>query len=101
MDLEITNPTEESLHIVLNEDLGISECDRFKELVIPEIEGKKSITFDLKNVDYIDSSGISAFIAIKKTADSFHAEMKLINIDEIVKSVFQVTKLIDYFNIED
>lgn len=63
--------------------------------------GKKKIIINLDSVSYIDSSGIGALISslshLKKTGGG----LKIINVYDSVKKVFELTKLTSFFEIYD
>ena len=64
-------------------------------------EGHKNILFNLRDVDYIDSSGlghlISAFTSVRKK----QGDLKLLNLRKNAHDLMQMTKLYTIFDIKD
>jgi anti-sigma B factor antagonist len=64
-------------------------------------EGIKKILLNLRNVDYIDSSGlgelVSAFTSVRKQG----GELKLLHLTKRVHDLLQITKLYTVFDITD
>jgi len=62
-------------------------------------KGQKKILFNLKDVNYIDSSGlgslVSAFTSVRKQG----GELKLLHLTNKVQDVMQITKLYTIFDI--
>ena len=62
-------------------------------------EGKKQIVLDMKNIDYIDSSGLGALVAAHLSANTQGAAMRLCNLGRRFSKVLQLTRLIAVFNV--
>jgi anti-sigma B factor antagonist len=62
-------------------------------------EGKKQIVLDMKNIDYIDSSGLGALVAAHLSANTHGAAMRLCNLGRRFSKVLQLTQLITMFNV--
>ncbi len=62
-------------------------------------EGKTSVVVDLKEVRFIDSSGLGALVSGFKNASSRQAELKLSSLQSQVKSMFELTRLHRVFDI--
>jgi anti-sigma B factor antagonist len=64
-------------------------------------EGNKKILLNLRDVNYIDSSGlgelVSAFTSVRKQG----GELKLLNLTKRVHDLLQITKLYAFFDITD
>ena len=58
--------------------------------LIPET---KRIVLDLTNVNYIDSSGIGAMVAVYLAANRVQCELKVVNAQPRIRDLFEVTKL--------
>lgn len=54
---------------------------------------------DLQKVNYIDSSGLGILVFLKKEVNKVGGQFKIINVSESIRSVFQLTKLDEYFGI--
>lgn len=62
-------------------------------------EGKKNVLADLKDVRFIDSSGLGALVSGFKNAISHQGNLKLSSLQPQVKSMFELTRLHRVFEI--
>jgi anti-sigma B factor antagonist len=62
-------------------------------------EGHKDILVELKNVRFIDSSGLGALVSGFKNATTHHGTLKLSSLQPQVKSMFELTRLHRVFEI--
>ena len=62
-------------------------------------QGKKNILVDLKEVRFIDSSGLGALVSGFKNAISHQGSLKLASLQSQVKSMFELTRLHRVFEI--
>jgi anti-sigma B factor antagonist len=62
-------------------------------------EGKKKIVLDMKEIDYIDSSGLGALVAAHLSANTQGAAMRLCNLGRRFSKVLQLTKLMTVFQV--
>ena len=61
--------------------------------------GEKDLIIDLKEVHFIDSSGLGALVSGFKNASAQHGSLKLSNLQSQVKSMFELTRLHRVFDI--
>lgn len=64
-------------------------------------EGIKKILLNLRNVDYIDSSGLGEMVSAFTSIRSQGGELKLLNLTKRVRSLLQITKLLTVFDVTD
>jgi len=62
-------------------------------------EGKRQIVLDMKNIDYIDSSGLGALVAAHLSAKTQGAAMRLCNLGRKFSKVLQLTRLTTVFQV--
>ena len=62
-------------------------------------DGKLSLLVDLKNVRFIDSSGLGALVSGFKNATANQGTLKLSSLQPQVKSMFELTRLHRVFEI--
>jgi len=55
---------------------------------------------DLGKVTYIDSSALGAFISCYKEVDKRKGTFKIVNLNESISKIFQLTRLNVFFHIE-
>lgn len=86
--------------VVKEERLDAHNSDHLKqELGRLFEEGKTSVVVDLKEVRFIDSSGLGALVSGFKNASAKQAALKLSNLQSQVKSMFELTRLHRVFDI--
>jgi anti-sigma B factor antagonist len=61
--------------------------------------GTKDLILDLKEVLFIDSSGLGVLVSGYKNASVLHGSLKLSNLQSQVKSMFELTRLHRVFDI--
>lgn len=64
-------------------------------------DGHKNIVINMKNVDYVDSSGLGELVSAFATAKRDDAKLKLINLAQRVHGLLQITKLLTVFETYD
>src|SRR3989449_10119784 len=64
-------------------------------------EGIKKILLNLRNVDYIDSSGLGELVSAFTSMRSAGGVLKLLNLSKRVQALLQITKLSTVFEITD
>ena len=62
-------------------------------------KGIKDLIIDLKDVHFIDSSGLGVLVSGYKNASIKHGSLKLSNLQSQVKSLFELTRLHRVFDI--
>ena len=62
-------------------------------------EGKNQLVVDLKDVRFIDSSGLGALVSGYKNASARNGNLKLSSLQPQVKSMFELTRLHRVFEI--
>ncbi len=60
---------------------------------------EKKIIINLKNVSYIDSSGLATLVEILKKTKNYGGKLRLTNLADKVKGLFEITKLEKIFEI--
>lgn len=84
-------------------DIDIYNTSDLKRTVNELIDGanKKHIIFNLGGVPYIDSSGIGALIATLTKLKKSGGTLKIVNPQDSVRKVFELTKMTSFFDIFD
>jgi anti-sigma B factor antagonist len=63
--------------------------------------GEKRILLNLRDVTYLDSSGIGVLVSSFATLGSLGAELKLVNLSTRVRDLLVITKLYTVFEVFD
>lgn len=94
MDIEVTQTGGVTL-VVPTGDLDMGSADQMKRTLSELIEkGQSKLVMDLTSVSYIDSSGLGALVAAMKQARAVGGNLKLCGLQEDVRSIFEMTRLI-------
>lgn len=81
-------------------DLDVYSEDEFKSFIDEEIDPNKDIRIDLKELDYLDSTGLGMFMNIYKMVNENGKEIKIINAKDNIQKLFKITDLTDLFDME-
>lgn len=80
--------------------LNIENCATMKEEGLALLKGEHShLVVDMKEVEFVDSSGVGALVGLRKAVGS-NGTVTLSNASEFVVRVLELTKLTDVFQIE-
>lgn len=60
----------------------------------------KELTLDMENLEYLSSAGLRVLLAAQKQMQKQKAEMVIVNVNEIIMEVFEVTGFVDIITIK-
>lgn len=87
--------------VMLRGEVDIYTAPKLKQSLIPLTEqSKNTVCIDLKDVTYLDSTGLGIFIQALKSATKNNSHLKLIRVKGRVLRLFEVTGLEDIMTIE-
>jgi|TARA_B110000467_G_C18012723_1_gene311395 anti-sigma B factor antagonist len=86
--------------IYLDGEIDMEVGDKAKEAIMPLLDSSKEIHINLKDVQYMDSSGISVLIESHQKASELGKKVVLKEISKSVLKVIMMAKLEQIFNIE-
>ncbi|MHB8233814.1 MAG: STAS domain-containing protein [Solirubrobacteraceae bacterium] len=96
LDLRIEQPDGgASATLELVGELDISSADRLKQAVGELLveRGARELTVDLRQLTFIDSSGLAALVYTSRQCDQHSCRLSVIRGSESVHSVFELTGL--------
>jgi anti-sigma B factor antagonist len=64
-------------------------------------QGKKFLVLNLKELDYISSSGLRVFLSNLKTLRAIEGDVVLCCMNDKIKGVFEVSGFLSLFRVED
>lgn len=100
MNLKIEEQSDIVIIFVKEERLDAHNSGELKSEMQGLFEkGKKNVLVDLKEVRFIDSSGLGALVSGFKNAISHQGSLKLATLQSQVKSMFELTRLHRVFEI--
>ena len=83
-------------------DIDINTSPQMKKSFDKLVQTKSGkVIINLQKVEYIDSSGLATLVEILKNFKNFGGKLKLCNLSNKVKSLFEITKLEKLFDITD
>lgn len=62
-------------------------------------KGTKYVAIDMKNLSYIDSSGIGSFIGLMSKLRQVGGQVILLNMNPEIERIFSMTKLLAFFKV--
>ena len=99
--MKITKTTQQDVVIChINGDIDInSSPDIRKTFAELTASYQKKIVINLAEVSYIDSSGLATLVEMLKKIKSYGGKLRLSNLADKVKGLFEITKLEKIFEI--
>ena len=80
----------------------VAACsEEFKDTMMDRLKDQKSIIFDLKLMQHIDSSGLGALVSVLQWVNANGGVIKLACLQPRPKIVFDITKVYRVFEIYD
>ncbi len=71
--------------------------DEVKGIDFDEVE---TVTLNLKNLEYISSSGLRVILALYKNLKSKGGNLKIVNVSNTIMELFSMTGMADYLDIK-
>ena len=101
MDIEFRDYGEHKI-ISVSGEVDLYNVSDLKKALFSVTDGKyNSVVVDMKNVNYMDSSGIGALVAGQKKMKAHNGKFALINIHDDVLNILKLATLDRFFRIYD
>jgi anti-sigma B factor antagonist len=82
--------------------LIVGNRQELKQKVLQELEnGERKFLIDFDRTGYIDSSGLGVLVSLSKKIREQGGELRLANLNEDLRTLFELTKLDTLFQISD
>lgn len=102
MEITFTKKDPDISVVSLKGDLDYHASSDLREKISSFLAEKpKKILLDMSEVNYIDSSGIAAFVETSRNAKSIGAKIVFHSLTNSVKNVFELAKLHLFFQIAE
>ena len=98
MDMNF-KPAGNELTVELAGRLDTSTSPDLEKELSTRLDGIQSLIYDFKDLDYISSAGLRVVLATQKTMNK-NGSMKLINVNESIMEILEVTGMVDILTIE-
>ncbi len=89
----------DKITFTLDGNLDTSTSPDLEKELKDSLDGVKELIFDLETLKYISSSGLRLILSAQKKMLN-QGEMRIINVCEEVKDIFEITGFSDIMNIE-
>jgi len=86
--------------VFLDGEIDMDVTEKAKEVIMPLVEAGKEVYINLKDVQYMDSSGISILIESHQKATELGSKVTLTEISKSVLKVIMMAKLEQILNLE-
>ena len=86
--------------VFLNGEIDMDVTDKAKDVILPLIEAGKEVHINLKDVEYMDSSGISVLIESHQKAMELGTKVTLKEISKSGLKVIMMAKLEQILNLD-
>lgn len=95
MDLNIEkHQNDNQIFVQVAGEIDAYTAPKLREELLPLAEGKnKTITVNLKDVTYLDSTGLGVFVGLFKQLSKNDGELKLAELSDRLKRLFEITGL--------
>ncbi|QZO76198.1 STAS domain-containing protein [Helcococcus kunzii] len=102
MAFNIDYKEEENLNVFLSGDLDINSVETFKDDILEKYENiDKDVIIDLKDLEYIDSTGICAIMTVYNDVKKKDRSLTVKNANRNIAKLFKITELDKIFNMEE
>lgn len=88
-----------TLNVSLEGRLDTTTAPELEQALKDSLDAADELTMDFSKLDYISSAGLRVLLSAHK-AMSKKGGMKVVNVNEIIKEVFEVTGFADILTIE-
>ena len=89
----------DQLEIALEGRLDTMTAPDLEQEIRTSLDNGKDLVVDMKNLEYVSSAGLRTLLIAKKTLHN-KGNVKIINANDIVKEVFEVTGFDNLLDIE-
>ncbi|HEY2421670.1 MAG TPA: anti-sigma factor antagonist [Neobacillus sp.] len=91
---------QEKIFVLVGGEIDAFTAPKLREELVSIAEGQNiSLIINLKDVSYIDSTGLGVFIGIYKLLKQNDGELKLINLSARLERLFEITGLSNIIDI--
>lgn len=78
---------------LLIKEIVVSNADEFKAGIIPILEGKKKVVFDMNEVKFIDSSGCGALLSCLRKLIGVGGDLRLCRVQKPVRTLLEIVRM--------
>ena len=98
--MNITVKNEEKVYtLVIEGRIDTLTAPELEKELAPALAGIESLVVDLAELAYISSAGLRVLVGAAQTMDDQDGEMAVVNANEDVKNIFDITGLTDVLGV--
>lgn len=102
VNIEKHQSDDKEIFVSVSGEIDAYTAPKLREELLPLTEGKnKVITVNLKDVSYMDSTGLGVFVGLLKQLNNNEGELKLVDLSDRMKRLFKITGLSTIMNIAE
>lgn len=95
-------PNDKDIFVSVTGEIDAYTAPKLREELLPLTEGKnKVITVNLKDISYMDSTGLGVFVGLFKQLNNNGGELKLVELSDRLKRLFKITGLSNVMKITE
>lgn len=87
--------------VLTDTQLDASTAAEFKNSIAPVLAEHSQIIFDLNHLEFIDSSGLGAFLSCLRHVQAKGGDLKLCRVAKPVRALFELVRMHKIFQILD
>ena len=88
--------------IAVEGQLVAANRQQLREAVVSEIErGARAFVIDFSDTGYVDSAGLGALVSLSKRIRESSGSLRLTNLNEDLRTLFELTRLDTLFALDD
>ena len=95
----IKNKETDTLSLEISGRIDTKTAPKLEDCLSAELEGVNMLIIDLKDVEYISSAGLRVLLIAQKKMNR-QGEMKVLNVNNDIMEIFNVTGFSDILTIE-
>lgn len=101
LEIKVENHTEKT-SVILAGEIDAFTAPKLKETLLPVTKEEGHIVeVDMENVNYMDSTGLGIFVSALKSTKENNSDMKLVQLQDRVYRLFEITGLTDIITIDN
>ncbi len=81
------------------ESLDAGNAKEFKRDVLPALNGKARVIFDMSGLKFVDSSGLGAILSCLRQLNAGGGDLKLTGMQKPVRALFELVRMHRVFDI--
>ena len=99
LKIDIHQQSDKEIWVTVAGEIDAYTAPKLREELFPFAEGDNTIIVQLKNVSYLDSTGLGVFVSLFKQLNKNEGELKLTDLSDRLKRLFEITGLSNIMNI--